>query len=82
MGSTLEKNFATLAMLVALAMILTALVLMLWLHMIQGDSATATALVTSIGTIVGGIAGYSMHRTTDATVQGNGVKVTKLETGA
>lgn len=85
MMNLLQKNFATVSMLLALGMILSALVTMLHWKMIEGDSSTATALVTSIGTIVGGIAGYSMHKTTDSTMQtqpAGGVQVSKTETGA
>jgi len=82
MISLLQKNFATLAMLLALGMILSSLVIMLWQKMIGPDSATATALVTSIGTIVGGIAGYSMHKREDSTMQTQqGVQITKSATG-
>jgi membrane protein YqaA with SNARE-associated domain len=77
----INKNMATLAMLAALAMVLSALVSLLWAGKIQGDSATATAFVTSVGSICGAIAGYSMRRTTDSTVQTPGVQVTKNETG-
>lgn len=77
----LNRNFATVSMLVALGMVLTALVTLLMTGKITADAAIATALGTSVGSIVGGIAGYSMHRSSDTTAQANGIQITKTETG-
>lgn len=82
MLSLLHKNFATIAMLAALAMVLSVFSVLVWAGKITGESAAATALLTSTGTIVGGIAGFSMRRTSDtSSVQTTGaVQVSKSET--
>jgi hypothetical protein len=78
--NTIDKNFPIVAMLIGLGMVLTALVVLLTTGKITADSSTATQLTGAVIAIVGGIAGYSMHKTTDAAMQTPGTQVTTKET--
>lgn len=76
----LNRNFATLAMLLGLGMVLTTLVLLIMAGKITAESAVATGLVSLASAAVGGITGYSMHKTTDSAVQTpSGIQIAKSE---
>jgi len=78
----LDKNFATLAMLLALVFVTATVGVLIFCGKALGSDVVTTALCSAVTGLAGGIGGYSMHRTADSSVQSPGVQITKTETGA
>ena len=78
----LNKNFATLSMLLALAFVVLAIMLLIMWGKCSGSDVVIVALCSAVTGLAGGIGGYSMHKTADSMVQTPGVLITKTETGA
>ncbi len=82
MLSLLDKNFATLAMLCALLFVVVAVAVLILSGKCQGSDVVITALCSAVTGLAGGIGGFSMHKTSDSTMQTPGVQITKTDTGS
>ena len=82
MVAILKDNFSTFAMLLSLLIITGAVVVLILSGRCTGNDVAVASLCTAVGSVAGGIAGYSMHKTADSSVQSSGVQITKSETGA
>jgi putative effector of murein hydrolase LrgA (UPF0299 family) len=82
MLTLLDKNFATLSMLLALIFVTATVGVLVWSGKASESGVITTALCSAVTGLAGGIGGYSMHKTADSSVQTPGVQITKTETGA
>ena len=84
MISLLDKNFATLAMLLSLGFVTTAIVVLILSGKCTGNDVAIASLCTAAGGLAGGIGGYSMHKQSEASATSTigGVSITKTEQGS
>lgn len=80
MRSIVDRNFATIAMLVAFIAALAAVVILILMG--RCNDTILSTLGAAVTGLAGALGGYSMHRSSDTSVQTPSVQVSKTETGA